>query len=286
MKKPDSSRVRRRRSALGATAMATLLWCTGAVSQTPALANALTSGYAKAGRVTIVVPFAPGGATDIIARLLADEVGKRWGTAVAADNKAGARGGIGTEFVARAAPGGYTLLLGTQTALAVNPSLLKKLGYNVEKDFAPITLLAQTPLVLLASTKSDANNVQELVARIKASPDAVSYVTSDIGTSQHLTPLMMLSQLGASAVHVRLPARSINDWPWSGLLAQAGTPAPAASFLNTEVVAVLNDPEVTKRLAAPGFTPKPMSQEAFARFIQTETAKFAQLIKSNKLVVE
>ena len=343
MTRADSNRAGHRHRWWGAAVTATLLWTTGALAQTPALATGLTNGYPKAGRVVIVVPFAPGGATDIIARLLGDELGKRWGTAVLIDNKAGAGGGIGTEFVARAAPDGYTLLLGTQTALAVNPSLMKKLGYNVEKDFAPITLLAQTPLVLLASTKSGANSVQELVTKIKASPDAVSYGTSGIGTSQHLTALMMLGQLGASAVHVpykgssqslldlagnridmqfdnmatalafakngqakalgittatrsplapELPTLSEAGVPgfealtWLGLLAPAGTPALVVSFLNKEVVAVLNDPEVTKRLAAQGFTPRPMGQEAFARFIQSETAKFAQLIKRNNLVVE
>ncbi|WP_255439626.1 tripartite tricarboxylate transporter substrate binding protein [Comamonas sp. Z3] len=159
-------------------------------------------GYPHNGRVVIIVPFAPGGATDIIARLVADELGKRWGTAVVVDNKPGAGGGIGTEYVARAKGDGYTLLLGTQTALAVNPVLLKKVGYNVDKDFAPITELADTPLVLLASKKSGATNVQELSTVIKSKPDAISYGSSGNGTSQHLTALMMLERIGGKAVHV------------------------------------------------------------------------------------
>ncbi len=158
--------------------------------------------FPAGGRVTIVVPFAPGGATDIIARLLADELGKRWGTAVVVDNKAGAGGGIGTEFVARAKGDGLTLLLGTQTALSVNPSLMKKISYDVDKDFVPITQLASTPLVLLASNKSGARNVQELVALLKAKPDALSYGTSGNGTSQHLTALMLLNRINAKAVHI------------------------------------------------------------------------------------
>ena len=158
--------------------------------------------FPAGGRVTIVVPFAPGGATDIVARLLADELGKRWGSAVTVDNKAGAGGGIGTEYVARAKGDGLTLLLGTQTALSVNPSLMKKISYDVDKDFAPITQLASTPLVLLASNKSGARNVQELVALLKAKPDALSYGTSGNGTSQHLTTLMLLNRINAKAVHI------------------------------------------------------------------------------------
>jgi tripartite-type tricarboxylate transporter receptor subunit TctC len=167
-----------------------------------AYAQITTPPYPGTGRVTIVVPFAPGGATDIIARLLADELGKRWGAAVVVDNKAGAGGGIGTEFVARAKGDGLTLLLGTQTALSVNPSLMKKISYDVDKDFAPITQLASTPLVLLAGNKSGAKTVQELVALLKAKPDALSYGTSGNGTSQHLTTLMLLNRINAKAVHI------------------------------------------------------------------------------------
>ena len=169
---------------------------------TPPSAPSTPVIFPAGGRVTIVVPFAPGGATDIVARLLADELGKRWGSAVTVDNKAGAGDGIGTEYVARAKGDGLTLLLGTQTALSVNPSLMKKISYDVDKDFAPITQLASTPLVLLASNKSGARNVQELVALLKAKPDALSYGTSGNGTSQHLTTLMLLNRINAKAVHI------------------------------------------------------------------------------------
>ena len=188
----------RRRFARAAVALGTLSLAGIAAAQAPSGPG----GYPNNGRVVIVVPFAPGGATDIVARLVADELGKRWGTAVVVDNKAGAGGGIGTEYVARAKPDGYTLLLGTQTALSVNPTLLKKISYDVAKDFAPITQLATTPLVLLASNKSGARSVPELVAAIKAKPDATSYGTSGNGTSQHLTTLMLLNRIHAQAVHV------------------------------------------------------------------------------------
>ncbi len=311
-------------------------------AQAPAPAIA-AGNYPQAGRVVIVVPFAPGGATDIIARLMADELGKRWSTAVVVDNKAGAGGGIGTEFVARAKPDGYTLLLGTQTALAVNPSLMKKIAYNVDKDFAPVTQLASTPLVLLASNKSGARTMPELIAAIKAKPDALSYGTSGIGTSQHLTALLLLNRIGGKAVHVPykgssqsltdlagsqidmqfdnmttalafakngqakalavtsltrsslqadLPTVAESGAPgfeavtWLGLLAPSGTPAAVIAGLNKEVVAILDTQEVKAKLAAQGFTPKPMAPDAFRKFIQDETVKFANLIKDNNLTID
>ena len=314
-----------------------------AIALPAAFAQTAPATFPAGGRVTIVVPFAPGGATDIIARLLADELGKRWGTAVVVDNKAGAGGGIGTEFVARAKGDGLTLLLGTQTALSVNPSLLKKISYDVEKDFAPITQLASTPLVLLASNKSGARTVQELVALIKAKPDALSYGTSGNGTSQHLTTLMLLNRINAKAVHIPykgssqsltdlagnqidmqfdnmttalafakngqakalattslsrselqpdLPTLAESGVPgfeavtWLGLLAPAATPPAVVAYLNKEVLAALATPAVNAKLLAQGFTPKPMSPEAFKKFIRDETVKFSELIKTNAITVE
>jgi tripartite-type tricarboxylate transporter receptor subunit TctC len=327
--------------ALVVTAVTALTVC-GVLAQTDAR-PAMPGGFPLEGRMVIVVPFAPGGATDIVGRLVADELGKRWGTAVVVDNKAGAGGGIGTEFVARAKPDGYTLLLGTQTALAVNPSLMKKISYNADRDFAPITQLASTPLVLLASNKSGARTVRELVAAIKAKPDAISYGTSGNGTSQHLTTLLMLNRIGGKAVHIPykgssqslidlagnqidmqfdnmttalafakngqakalavtsltrstlqpdLPTLAESGLPgfqastWLGLLAPAGTPADVVAFINREVLAIMESPAVKGRLAVQGFTPKPMTPQEFRKFIQEETVKFADLIKTNNIVVD
>lgn len=338
---PPQSRIRR--LFMTATMAAAAASAGSALAQPAAPAGSGASAYPKAGRVTIVVPFAPGGATDILARLLADELGRRWNTPVVVDNKPGAGGGIGTEFVARAAPDGYTLLLGTQTALAVNPVLFKRVSYNVERDFAPITQLAHTPLLLLASNKAGAAGLGPLLARAKTEPQGLSYGSSGIGTSQHLSMLLLLNQLQAQAVHVpyKGSSQSLLDLAagridlqfdnigtalaaarggqakalavsslrrstlapeiptlaesgvsgfeavtWLGLLAPSGTPPALVSTLNTAVVAVLNDPEVDKKLAAQGFVPQPMEPEAFGRFIKAETAKFAALIQQHKLVVD
>jgi tripartite-type tricarboxylate transporter receptor subunit TctC len=214
---------------------------------------AAPGGYPGNGRVTIVVPFAPGGATDIIGRLLAEALTKRWGATVTVENKAGAGGGIGTEFVARARPDGLTLLLGTQTGLAVNPVLLPRLGYDVEKDFTPLTLLASTPLVLLASQKSGAKDLKELAALIKARPDGLSYGTSGNGTSQHLTMLMMLNRIGGKAVHVpyKGSSQSLADLAGQQIDMQFDNMATALAFSKTGKARALAVTSLTRSELAP-----------------------------------
>lgn len=151
--------------------------------------------------VTIVVPFVPGGATDVIGRLLATSLGERWNQSVVVENKPGASGAIGTAYVGNAPADGYTLLLGTQTALAVTPNL-KEMNYNVETDFTPISLLVTTPLLLISSDSLDAKNATEMVKLLKSNSGKYSYGTSGIGTSQHLTTLLFLNELETEALHV------------------------------------------------------------------------------------
>jgi tripartite-type tricarboxylate transporter receptor subunit TctC len=153
--------------------------------------------------VSIVVPFVPGGATDLVARKLADALSERWSSSVVVVNRPGASGAIGTEYVARAKPDGYTVLLGTQTALAVTPTLSPgTIKYKPLEDFSPVTLLVTTPLVLLVSDQMKANSASEFVQMLKDNPLKYTYGSSGIGTSQHLTTLMFLNRIGSDAVHV------------------------------------------------------------------------------------
>lgn len=153
--------------------------------------------------VSIVVPFVPGGATDLIARKLADALSDRWSMSVVVENRPGASGLIGTDYVARAKPDGYTLLLGTQTALAVTPTLVPaSVKFDPIADFSPITLLVTTPLVLLVSDKIQADSASDFIRKLKEAPSKLTYGSSGVGTSQHLTTLMFLNQIGAEAIHV------------------------------------------------------------------------------------
>jgi tripartite-type tricarboxylate transporter receptor subunit TctC len=136
--------------------------------------------------VRFVVPFPPGGATDIIARVLAQKMSEAWGHPVVVENRAGAAGAIGSEAVAKAAPDGYTILMGTTSTHAVNPAINPKLPYNNVTDFAAVTLVATFPNVLVAHP-STANSLQELIAALKQNPGKYNFGSSGAGSSTHLT---------------------------------------------------------------------------------------------------
>jgi tripartite-type tricarboxylate transporter receptor subunit TctC len=178
------------------------LWVAVPASVAAAEAPPRPEGYPGSERVTLVVPFAAGGTTDLVARLLADNLAKRWGATVIVENRPGAGANIGTEFVANAKPDGRTLLIAA-TSFSAAPALSKSLRYDIVRDFAPVTLIATTPLVLMVSNKSGIQSVPELVARLKAKPDALNYGSSGVGTSINLSTLMFLNRVGGQALHIQ-----------------------------------------------------------------------------------
>ena len=151
--------------------------------------------------VKLIVPYPPGGPTDIVARVVGQKLSEQTGQQFIVDNRAGAGGNIGAEAVARSPADGYTLLIAT-TAHAINMSLFKKMSYNTLKDFAPVAPLTHGPLVIVANPSLQANNVRELVALAKAKPGAINFASSGNGQSTHLSGELFNSMAGVKMTHV------------------------------------------------------------------------------------
>ncbi len=164
---------------------------------------ALTSAAAQQpGRtITIVVPYTPGTGIDILARLLGEELQKRWGQPVVVENKPGASGNIGTQQVARAAPDGHTLLMAANT-FVMNASLYKSLPYDPQTSFSPIVEVATGAIALVVHPSLATTNVSELIADAKARPDQINYASPGRGTPQHMTMELFKLTVGVSLTHV------------------------------------------------------------------------------------
>ena len=151
---------------------------------------------------TIVAPFPPGGPVDTLARLLADALGKQYKQTAVVDNKPGANGNIGIEQVKRAAPDGHTLLVVPAGNLTINPTLMHNLGYDVERDFVPVTTLARASNVIAVNSNVPVKTIGELVALSKAKPNTISYATPGVGSGLHLAGELFRQQSGADILHV------------------------------------------------------------------------------------
>lgn len=153
--------------------------------------------------IRYVVPFAAGGTTDVLARMLQPELQKALGVAIVIDNKPGAGGNIGSDIVAKSAPDGYTIGGGTVSSHAINVSLYgTQMPYDPVKDFAPIALIATIPNVLVVNPSVPANNVKELIAYMKANPGKLSFASAGNGTSQHISGEMFKSMAGVDMQHI------------------------------------------------------------------------------------
>jgi tripartite-type tricarboxylate transporter receptor subunit TctC len=165
-----------------------------------ALAGSALAQQYPAKPVRIIVPFPPGQATDILARLLADQLSKSLGQQFIADNRPGAGGSVGTDAAAKAAPDGYTLVMATISTFGINPSLYPKLGYSPLRDFAPISNLGLTPQTLVASPKSGFGSLKDFVEKAKTTE--LSYASSGNGSASHLSMELFRTASGAKLSHV------------------------------------------------------------------------------------
>src|SRR2546430_9791330 len=158
-------------------------------------------GY-PTGRIGRGVPSPAGGTTDILAREVAQKLTEVLGQAVVVDNRPGAAGNIGSDLVAKSAPDGYTLLMGTVGTHAINPSLYSKMPYDHVKDFAPVVLVARVPNVLVVNPALPVNSVSDLIKLAKAKPEQINFASSGSGTSIHLSGELFKTMAGVDMTHV------------------------------------------------------------------------------------
>jgi tripartite-type tricarboxylate transporter receptor subunit TctC len=293
--------------------------------------------------VRIIVPFAPGGTSDILARLIGPKLQEAIGQAVVVENKTGAGGNIGADIVAKAEKDGHTLLLIDISTLAISPTLFANMTYSPTKDLAPVGLILFAPYVLAVHPSLPVKSVAELVAHAKANPGKVPFGNAGIGVANHISAVQLEKTWGVAFKHV--PYRggadaikgtvagesqvilngatatasfvaqgqlrglavsgdkrvdSIKDLPsfaelkvtpsdvgsWQGLLTTAGTPAAMQERLNAELNKILAMPDIAKRIESIGGEVKAAPAAALAKWIDTNTASYAAVIKEAGIKVQ
>ncbi len=291
--------------------------------------------------VKIIVPFAAGGTTDILARAIAPELSKAFGQAFVIENRGGAGGNIGADIVAKSPADGYTLLMGTVGTHGINQSLYAKMPFDPIKDFAPITMVAGVPNVMVMNAEKaralGINSVTDFINYAKANPGKLNMASSGNGTSIHMAGELFKSMTGTFMVHFpyrgsspalldlvagntdvmfdnlpsslqhiksgKLKAFAVTssqrsavlpDVPtveeaaklkgfeassWFGLLAPAGTPPDIVSRIQQEVAKSLNTPAIKEKLMLQGAIPSGNTPQEFVKLIESETNKWAKVVK-------
>jgi tripartite-type tricarboxylate transporter receptor subunit TctC len=291
--------------------------------------------------VRMVIPLPPGGATDVVGRLIGEKLGEIWHQSVVIDNKPGAGTIVGSQLIAKAPPDGYTFGMAI-SALTINPSLRKDLPYDATKDFTPLTLLGFPVIALVAHPSFPANDVAGLVATAKAKPGSVSYASLGVGTATHLAGELMNVREHTAMVHIpyngsapayndllsgRVPvgfvlldsalphvkagklkvlaitnsrrSKIYPDYPTIGetipgysleslfgFIAPRGVPDAIAAKLSSDLVKVINMPDVRQRLAELSIEPVGSSGAEFGAVIRSEIVKWEPIVKASGAKVE
>ncbi|MBK9117546.1 MAG: tripartite tricarboxylate transporter substrate binding protein [Betaproteobacteria bacterium] len=292
--------------------------------------------------VRMIVPFAPGGATDIIARTVAQKLSDRLGQPVVIENKPGAGTTIGNAEVAKARPDGYTLLF-APTPFVISQVVYPTLPYDPKKDFAPVSLLATSPFILVTNTAVPAKTIAELVALAKAKPGTLTFCSAGNGTVPHLSGELFKLRAGVDIVHVpykgggpaivdlvggqvnmmfatpievsqhvqagrlnvlgttarkrlaafpNVPTLDESGYPgfevasFFGVLAPAGTPPEVVNRLAGDLAAVMDSPEVREKFAAQSAEGNVQGPDAFAKFLDAERDKWADIVKRSGAKVD
>lgn len=292
--------------------------------------------------VRIIVPFAAGGTTDILARAIAPELSKAFGQQFIVENKAGAGGNLGAETVAKSPNDGYTILMGTVGTHGINKALYSKLSFDPIKDFTPITMVAGVPNVMVVNTEKaralGINTVADFIKYAKANPGKLNMASAGNGTSIHLAGELFKSMTGTFMIHLpyrgsapamldmvggsmdvmfdnlpsalphiksgklkalgvtsRQKSEALPDVPtveqagplkgfdatsWFGLLAPAGTPADVVNRIQQETSKALKAPAIQEKLKSQGAIPSGNTPAEFARHIDAEHKKWAQVVKA------
>jgi tripartite-type tricarboxylate transporter receptor subunit TctC len=293
--------------------------------------------------VRLVLPFPSGGPSDIVARFFGQKLGEALHQQVVTDNRGGAAGVIACEIVARAVPDGYTLLLGTIGTMTINPHLQAKVPYDPLRDFAPVSLLSQSPYLLTVNAGVPAKSVKELITLAKANPGRYNYASGGVGTGNHLAAELFKVMAGVDFVHVPykgssqaitdvmsgqiqiwfvnvLPAMphvkagriralaatsarrsaAVPDLPtiaesglpgfettsWHGIVVPVRTPAAIVKRLHAELAKISRQPDVKDTLGGQGSDIVGSTPEEFGKFIASESAKWARVIRNAGIKAE